>query len=371
MVEKLSVTKNIKELMELYGIPGEIVMCLRTEGGHINDTYYVVALSPIGARREFIFQRVNTSVFTEPLKIMHNISVITEHIARKYGKGSKESTQIISYLHNEDGRNYSILSDGSFWRVSEYVVGVGYEQIDDPSILKNAGYMFGNFQNMLSDLDTDMLAYTIPNFHNTSKRFEAFDKSVNEDVEGRVVKAQKEIKFFYDNREIADKLVNLEKTGVLPLRVTHNDTKYNNMLVNPIYKTPLCVLDLDTVMPGLSAHDYGDAIRCAANTSVEDETDLSRVALDKEYFEAFTEGFVGAAKDFLTPDEVDSLALGAVTITYELASRFLADYLNGDTYFKISRSKHNLERARCQIRLAEDMMANYDYMSNTIKRYYQ
>lgn len=371
MVEKLSVTKNVKELMELYGIPGEIVMCLRTEGGHINDTYYVVVLSPIGTRREFIFQRVNTSVFTEPLKIMHNIAVITEHVAKKYGKGSKESTQIMSYLSNNEGRNYAILSDGSFWRVCEYVLGVGYEQIDDPSVLRDTGYMFGHFQSMLSDLDTDRLAYTIPDFHNTAKRFEAFERAVSDDLEGRAAKAQEEIKFFYDNRELADKLVNLEKTGVLPLRVTHNDTKYNNMLVNPIFKEPLCVLDLDTVMPGLSAHDYGDAIRCAANTSVEDETDLSKVALDKVYFEAFTDGFVNEAKVFLTPAEVDSLALGALTITYELASRFLADYLNGDTYFKISRRRHNLERARCQIRLAEDMIRNYDYMCNTVKRYYQ
>lgn len=371
MIENLAVTRNIRELMKRYGVKGEILFCQRNESGHINDTHYVVVMTPRGVRREFIFQRVNTSVFTEPLKIMHNIAQISAHIEKKYGAGSKETTQIMGYLCNTDGKNYTVLDDGSFWRANEYVTGVGYDQIDDPSILKDTGFMFGHFQNMLSDMDTGLLEYTIPDFHNTAKRFIAFDDMVKADPAKRADTAKAEIDFFYAHKDIADDLVNLEQSGVLPLRVTHNDTKYNNMLVDVITKEPVCVLDLDTVMPGLSAHDYGDAIRCAANTSVEDERDLTKVALDKTYFEAFTEGFVTEAKAFLTPAEVDSLALGALTITYELASRFLADYLDGDNYFKISRRRHNLERARCQIRLAEDMMKNYDYMCNVIKRYYQ
>ncbi len=367
----MTITTKIRELMDLYGIDGEIMVCQRNESGHINDTYFVVVRTSGLERREFIFQRVNTAVFTEPCKIMHNIACITAHLNAKYGAKSKETTEIMSYLSNQNGKNYTHLSDGSFWRVNAFVDGIAYDQIDDPSILHDTGYMFGHFQNMLSDLDTSILEYTIPDFHNTKKRFEAFDAKVREDPNDRVRRTEKEIAFFYDNHEIADRLVNLQNTGALPLRVTHNDTKYNNMLVDAITKEPVCVLDLDTVMPGLSAHDYGDAIRCAANTSVEDETDLSRVRLDKTYFEAFTKGFVTEAKAFLTPAEVDSLALGALTITYELASRFLADYLDGDNYFKISRRHHNLERARCQIRLAEDMMTQYDYMCNTVKRYYQ
>lgn len=371
MIEKLSVTNNIRELMEHYGIDGEIILCQRNNSGHINDTHYVIIMTKRGIRREYMFQRVNTTVFTEPLKIMHNIACITDHIAAKYGAQSKETTEIMSYLTNREGKNYTVLSDGSFWRVNEFVTGIAYEQINDPAILRDTGYMFGHFQNMLSDLDVAKLEYTLPDFHNTHKRFEAFDAKVKENPVDRVDRAQPEIDFFYGHQQIADRLVDLQETGVLPLRVTHNDTKYNNMLVDAITKDPICVIDLDTVMPGLSAHDYGDAIRCAANTSVEDETDLSKVALDKTYFEAFTEGFVTEAKAFLTPAEVDSLALGALTITYELASRFLADYLDGDNYFKISRRHHNLERARCQIRLAEDMIANYDYMCNTVKRFYQ
>lgn len=371
MIENLSVTRNIEELMKRYGIEGEIILCQRNDTGHINDTHYVAIYTPEGKRREFMFQRVNTAVFTEPLKIMFNISKITDHLSRKYGPGSKETTEIMSYLLNDEGKNYTILSDGGFWRVNEFVVGVSYDQIDDPSILHDTGYMFGHFQNMLSDLDTRNLEYTIPDFHNTVKRFAAFERKVKEDPAGRAVQAEEEIRFFYDHRDIADRLVRLQEQGTLPLRVTHNDTKYNNMLVNALTKEPVCVIDLDTVMPGLSAHDFGDAIRCAANQSVEDETDLSKVGLDKTYFEAFTQGFVGEAKHFLTPQEVDSLALGALTITYELASRFLADYLDGDNYFKISRRFHNLERARCQIQLAKDMMANYDYMCATVKKYYQ
>ena len=371
MIENLSVTRNIRELMKQYGINGELVVCQRNDSGHINDTHYVVVMTPRGTRREFIFQRVNTNVFAEPLKIMHNIARITDHLAKKYGEGSKETTEIMSYLYNKNGKNYTVLPDGSFWRINEFVTGVAYDQIDDPSILHDTGYMFGHFQNMLSDLDTETLQYTIPDFHNTQKRFAAFDAKVQEDPVQRANGATREIEFFYQNKNIADRLVKLQETGVLPLRVTHNDTKYNNMLVDAITKEPVCVLDLDTVMPGLSAHDFGDAIRCAANKSVEDETDLTKVGLNKTYFEAFTKGFVTEAKHFLTPNEVDSLALGALTITYELASRFLADHLDGDKYFKISRRHHNLERARCQIQLAKDMMDNYDYMCNTVKKYYQ
>ncbi|MCI8332255.1 MAG: aminoglycoside phosphotransferase family protein [Clostridiales bacterium] len=371
MIENRAVTRSVEALMKRYGIKGEIILCQRNDTGHINDTHYVVVYTPEGTKREFMFQRVNTAVFTEPLKIMFNISKISNHLVEKYGAGSKETTEIMSYLINDAGENYTILDDGSFWRVNEFVVGVSYDQIDDPSVLHDTGYMFGHFQNMLSDLNAEELQYTIPDFHNTAKRFEAFDRKVKENPADRAAGIEKDIQFFYDYKEIADRLVRLQQQGRLPLRVTHNDTKYNNMLVNALTKEPICVIDLDTVMPGLAAHDFGDAIRCAANKSVEDEVDLSKVGLDKTYFEAFTKGFVTEAKQFLTEDEVESLALGALTITYELASRFLADYIDGDNYFKITRRFHNLDRARCQIQLAKDMMNNYDYMCATIKRYYQ
>ena len=371
MIERLSVLRNVRKLMDLYDIKGEIVICLRNDMGHINDTYYVGIVTPYGNRRDCIFQRVNTNVFTEPMKIMHNIGAVSTHLVKKYGLESTERTEVMSYLRNRMGQNYTVLEDGGFWRVSEFVVGVCYDQIDDPKILRDTGYMFGHFQNMLSDLDTSTLEYPIPDFHNTKKRLEALEAKISEDPEDRCERAVKEIDFFLSNKDIANKLCDLEKTGVLPLRVTHNDTKYNNMLVDAISKKPICVIDLDTMMPGLTAHDYGDAIRCAANKSTEDEIDLSKVGLDRTYFEAFTEGFVTEAKNFMTPEEADSLALGALTITYELASRFLADYIDGDKYFSISRRNHNLERARCQIQLARDMMANYDYMDNTVRKFYK
>lgn len=370
MVENLTVIRRVEELMKLYGISGEIVVCQRNNSGHINDTHYVVVLTPRGTRREYIFQGVNTSVFKEPLKIMHNISVISDHIVNKYGADSREATEIMTYLTNRDGKNYAVLSDGTFWRINEYVEGIAYDQIDQPKVLHDTGYMFGHFQNMLSDCDTSNLEYTIPDFHNTKMRLDALKDKINEDPCNRVARVEKEISFFMDNEQIADRLVGLQESGNLPLRVTHNDTKYNNMLVNAVTKEPICVLDLDTVMPGLSAHDYGDGIRCAANKAVEDEKDLSLVGLDKTYFESFTKGFVTEGKNFLTVDEIDSLALGALTITYELASRFLLDYIDGDNYFKISRRGHNIDRARCQIRLAQDMMNNFDYMENVIKKYY-
>ena len=371
MVEKLSILRNVKQLMDIYGIKGEIIVCLRNDSGHINDTYYVVIVTPQGLRRDYTFQRVNSNVFTNPMQIMHNVAAVSDHLTKKYGPFSKEKSEVMSYLTNLEGKNYTVLDDGGFWRIAEFVIGVAYDQIDDPQILRDTGYMFGHFQNMLSDLDTSKLEYTIPDFHNTKKRIDALAKKAAEDPLGRCDRVKKELDFFFSQRDIADKLVDKQLSGELPLRVTHNDTKYNNMLVDALSKRPICVIDLDTIMPGLSAHDYGDAIRCAANKSTEDEVDLSKVGLDTTYFEKFTEGFVTEAKNFLTPAEADSLALGALTITYELASRFLLDYIDGDNYFKIARRNHNLERARCQIRLAEDMLARYDYMCNTVARYYQ
>jgi hypothetical protein len=242
--------------------------------------------------------------------------------------------------------------------------------VEDSKILRSAGYAFGRFQHLLSDFPMDRLYYTIPDFHNTRKRLkDLFDITAKDPLE-RTRECQQEIRFFERYREIATKLDDMLEKGEMPLRVTHNDTKYNNILMDRDTCEPLCVIDLDTVMPGLAVHDFGDAIRFAANTAAEDETDLSRVRLNMENYEEFARGFIKASKGFLTDNEIGNMALGAIVITIELASRFLADHIGGDKYFRIHREGHNLQRARCQIKLAEDMLSKYDDMCKIVEKYY-
>ena len=244
---------------------------------------------------------------------------------------------------------------------------ITYDFVENSQVLPSAGYAFGRFQAMFADFPLEKLHATIPDFHNTSKRLDTLFEVVAQDPLGRAKDLQDEIHFFEQHKELASRLDEMLAAGEVPLRVTHNDTKYNNILMHKDSGEPLCVIDLDTVMPGLAMHDFGDAIRFAANTAEEDEPDLSKVGINMDNYRAFTQGFVAACQGFLTPAEIDSMALGAITITIELASRFLADHINGDKYFRIHRENHNLDRARCQIKLAQDMIARYDEMCAVVR----
>lgn len=356
----------LRKISKNYHLQGEIKDYTTCVNGHINDTYRVIYQTPKNTYEEYIFQRINGYVFEEPQKVMHNIKEITKHVEVKK---TDDDCDIISFLDNKDGVNYT-LHENEFWRVCHFVKdSVTFDTAEDPKVLRSAGYAFGRFQDLLSDFPMDKLYNTIPDFHNTKKRLNDFFEVVELDPFGRVKDVEKDIRFFEKHRALASKLIDMQEAGTLPLRVTHNDTKYNNILMHKETMEPLCVIDLDTVMPGLTMYDFGDAIRFAANTAVEDEVDLSKVALNMENYEAFTKGFLSAAKGFLTKSELDNMALGAVIITIELASRFLADHINGDQYFRIHRENHNLERARCQIKLAEEMLKNYEEMCATVERY--
>ncbi len=355
--------ETLKTVSTHYDLPGVLLEYRHCNNGHINDTYHVKYANDDNTVDEYIFQRINGFVFKEPLKVMGNIKEITTHVQ---SRKSLADCDIISYFDNAEGCNFT-LHDGSFWRVCHYVRNsVSYETAEDPKVLRSAGYAFGRFQHLLSDLPMDRLHDTIPDFHNTKKRLDDFFGVVARDPLGKAKEVKDDIRFFEENREIASKLINLQEAGELPLRVTHNDTKYNNILMDQDSCEPLCVIDLDTVMPGLSMYDFGDAIRFAANTAVEDEADLSKVGLNMVNYEEFARGFISASKDFLSDKELENMALGAIVITIELASRFLADHLNGDKYFRIHRPNHNLERARCQIKLAQDMMDKYEEMHKII-----
>lgn len=356
--------QTLEKVLENYRLTGTITQAEQCVSGHINDTYMVTLAADDGGADQLVLQKINSYVFKDPEKVMHNIREVTRHVQ---GKETSGSCDIIPFLDDPQGRNFTCV-DGQYWRVCRYVQdSVTYDFVEDSRVLYSAGYAFGRFQSMLFDLPMKKLYETIPDFHNTRKRLDDFFAAVAEDPLGRAADVQDSVDFFLRHRELACRLADLQQNGAIPLRVTHNDTKYNNILMHRETCEPLCVIDLDTVMPGLTAHDFGDAIRFAANTAVEDEPDLTKVGLNLEHYTEFTRGFMQACQGFLTEREVETMALGAVIITIELASRFLADHIGGDKYFRIHRPNHNLDRARCQIRLAEDMLDKYDAMCRIVE----
>ena len=354
--------KKFKKLMELYGINGEIREYSQITNGHINETYYVLVENGQYVN-PYVFQKVNTYVFKEPVKVMNNIMMIDNFIKNN---NKKSACKIITFLVNGEYKNYTEV-DGEFWRICVFEENtVTFEVVENPAILRSSGYAFGDFLNVISDFPAEKLNITIPDFHNTRKRLENFFRIVGLDENNRAKDVRDEIKVFEKYHDFCCKLTDMADAGKLPQRPVHNDTKYNNILLDKDTFKPVCVLDLDTIMPGLVAHDFGDAIRFAANRAAEDEVDLSKVYLDFDYYREFTRGFTDAIGGSMTDAEIETLALGAPTITFELASRFLADHIDGDKYFAIHRADHNLERARCQMKLATDMMDKLDDMCHFV-----
>lgn len=277
---------------------------------------------------------------------------------------------MLFFLKAKDGKNYYLDEENNFWRAYIYVDNAfTYDYPENNDILRLVGDGFGLFQNRLSDFDASILYETIPNFHNTKVRIETFKNSVKKDSCKRVSRAEKEISYILSAEKEASVLSELVDNEAVPLRVTHNDTKCNNLLFDKNLKIPVAVIDLDTIMPGLSAYDFGDAVRVVASTAMEDEPDISKVHIDLERFESFTSGFVSRVSSHLEPKEIDLFALGAFTMTYEVGLRFLTDYLDGDVYFKIGYPEHNLIRARVQLALADDIRKNLEEMKNIVKKY--
>lgn len=360
MSENKDLIKLLKNVAEKFVLQGELEEVELITRGNINTTYRV----KYSNGKQYVFQKVNTYVFKEPRHIMQNIDYVTEHIREKNNATDKPS---LHFYHTAERDNFWFDDDGNFWRVFNYVTNtVTYQISSDPKVLYMAGRAFGEFQTQLADFEAEKLYETIPDFHNTKKRLEKFFLDVEKDECGRVSEVKKEIEYISACREKASELTRLLEEGKLPLRVTHNDTKINNVLFDEKTNEPVVVIDLDTVMPGLPAHDFGDAVRFAANTAEEDEPDTSKVSLNLDLYRAFAEGFVETATG-LTEVEIDSLALGAFTITIELATRFLDDYITGDKYFKVNYEGHNLVRCRCQLALAQDMEKKFDEMNKIIK----
>lgn len=352
----------LKAVGQKFRLPGEIYSYDTITIGNINSTYKVTYTQNDSALKSYLFQRVNTNVFKNPVEIMENIDRVTTFICGKY-----PDQVTLRFYHTDEGLNYYLYGEDAFWRVVNYVDSVTFDSSDDLGIIEATGKAFGNFQTQLSDFDGSLLHETIPDFHNTKKRLDTLFSHVDEDPCGRVGDVQKEIAYIASVREKAAALSVQFAAGEIPKRVTHNDTKCNNVLFDRKTKEPIVVIDLDTIMPGMSMYDFADAVRFIANTAVEDEPDTSKVFFDTAKFRAFARGFIGETYRSLEPIEIRNLVSATFSITIELASRFLDDYVTGDNYFRCAYPKHNLVRTRCQLKLAEDIERKWDELEWIVK----
>jgi hypothetical protein len=327
--------------------------------GHVNETYLVV--TDTGAK--FILQKLNKSVFKDPVSLMNNIFNVTNHLKQRV----KSKREVLSIVPTLTGNIYEVDENKEYWRVYDFVPdSICLEKAESLNDFYQSALAFGRFQDLLSDFPVDTLVETIPGFHDTVLRYEAFKNAVSQDVCGRAKHVQREIDFALSHEGSASVFIDLLKENKIPLRVTHNDTKLNNVLFDKKTRTGLCVVDLDTVMPGLVMNDFGDAIRFGASTASEDEKDLSKVHLDIELYAAFTKGFIEACGKNISQLEIDLLPTGAKIMTLECGVRFLTDYLSGDTYFKIHYSDQNLDRCRTQFKLVSDMERKWSEMNKIV-----
>lgn len=359
---------NIEKVVKAFGFE-ELVEYAPVGEGHIHSTYRITVKENGGEKRHLL-QQVNTYVFKNPVELMENIKGITSFLAKKITEaGGDASRETLQLLDTADGRSFYTDDDGLCWRCYNYIENAySLEEITCPEESYRSAKAFGTFSKLLADYPIDSLHETIVNFHNTVSRFADFKKAYEDDISGRVCTAKEEAEFFFAREKDCGVLLDLLKEGKLPLRVTHNDTKLNNVMFDKDTDRGLCVVDLDTVMPGLSLYDFGDAVRFSANTATEDERDLSKVSLSLEYFEAYVRGYLEAAGDALTDAEIEYLPFASKLLTLECGMRFLGDYFNGDVYFKISAPDGNLVRARTQISLVADMEKKMDEMKAIVAK---
>ena len=357
----MDINTKLQQICRGFRIEGTYVTFEHIKVGNVNQTYKVTFLKPDGILKHYIVQKVNTYAFRRPKEVMHNIDLVTEHIRAK-----KPGEIALHFHHTEDRKTYIMDEDG-FWRLCNYVQSDTYNDGSDPVVLQGAAQAFGEFQRLLHDFDASQLYETIYNFHNTPKRLETLFADAETDPMGRAAEVKEELDYIRSVSEDACRLSRMLEAGELPLRVTHNDTKINNVLFDHDTHRPLVIVDLDTVMPGLVAHDFGDAIRYAANFVAEDCPECEKAGCDLEVFRTFTQGFLKETAGMLTPAELDTLALSPFVLAVELASRFLDDYLLGDHYFTIRYPEYNLVRARCQIALAKDLWSKQEEMGRIVK----
>ena len=361
---------TFEEIFSNFPISGKLISCEPYGSGHINRTYKATFTD--GTKKtNYILQKINSTLFTNVDALMNNISLVTEYNRKKIiengGDPNRESLTIIKTV---DGKNYFKTPDDEYYRVYIFIEdAIGYDRVEKPEHFYESAVAFGKFAKLLDSFDSSKLYEVLPNFHNTVKRFQDFKTAVAEDKAGRAKLVQKEIEFALNQEKYTSRIVDLLNKGEIPSRVTHNDTKLNNVLIDVNTDKAICVIDLDTMMPGSILYDFGDSIRFGCNRQAEDTPDTASVVFDLPLFEEYTKGYLSVFGDAITKTEKDNLPMGAMLMTYECGIRFLGDYLNGDVYFRSSRENQNLDRARTQFKLVSDMQTVFDKMCNIVNKY--
>jgi Ser/Thr protein kinase RdoA (MazF antagonist) len=339
--------------------------------GHIHDTYVAWFRGRSGAKHRYLLQRINDHVFRDVEGLMANIAAVTDHLRKKIAElGGDPERSAITLIPTRDGATYWQSQQMDYWRAFVFIEGAAtYDVAESAHHVYEVAKAFGTFQKLLADFPAERLTETIPFFHHTARRYEAFQKAVAADVADRAHTARQEIAFVERRAADMTALLDLLAAGRVTLRVTHNDTKVNNVMISEVTSSAVCVIDLDTVMPGLAAYDFGDMVRSGASQSAEDEPDASKAGLDLSAYESIVRGYLDSAREFLTAEEVDSLPISARLMTLECGMRFLADYLSGDVYFKTRRPGHNLDRCRTQFRMVGDMEHRFSDLQRIVQQW--
>ncbi len=360
----------LNEVLGAFDYPATLVGAVRYGQGHINDTFCVLCQSQEGDCIRFILQGLSMAAFPRQDELMENFIGITSHLRKKIiANGGDPLRETLSLVKTKDGKDYYTDATGKAWRLTPFIENTDCYQSATPELFEASARAFGRFQYLLSDYPAETLHESIVNFHNTEDRFAKFEAALAADKMGRAKEVEAEVKFAMDHKADCSVALQALRDGKLPLRVTHNDTKLNNILIDRETGEGICVIDLDTTMPGLSINDFGDSIRFGANHSKEDEKDLSKVNFDIELYEAYTRGFLEGAQGGLTKAELEYLPWGAKLMTLECGIRFLTDYLEGDNYFRIHYPEQNLDRCRTQFKLVADMEQQWEAMATVVAKY--
>lgn len=364
-------SNNMEEIINKFRFDGEFLSIEPFGFGHINSTYAVYFKFVNKAPIRYILQKINTNIFKNPYELMKNIYAVTNHLKNKIiENGGNPEHETLTIIKTKNDELLYKDSEGGYWRSYIFIENATcYQVVEKPVLFYNAAKAFGKFQRLLSDFSADDLFEIIPNFHNTVSRYEDFINAVEKNISGRAELVKEEIQFVKDRQSDCGKFLSLIENGKLPLRVTHNDTKLNNIMMDNKTDEGICIIDLDTIMPGSILYDFGDSIRFGASSAEEDEMDLSKVNMVMELFEEYTKGYLSEASSTLTDVEIENLAFSAKIMTFECGMRFLGDYINGDVYFKIHRDGQNLDRARTQFKLVADMENKLDNMNKIVDKY--
>ena len=363
---------DFQELINNFRVcDGELVSCERYGEGHINETYLAI-MNADGKEKKYILQKINKSLFKKVDKLMNNIVLVTEFVRKKVAaKGGDPDRDVLTVVYTKDYKSFYYSPEyDEFFRVYIFIDhAIAHQHAEREGQFYQSAVGFGTFAMQLSDFDASQLYEVLPDFHNTQKRYENFMHSVTADKFKRAKTVTEEINFVLSRERYCRRIVDMLDSGAMPLKVTHNDTKLNNVMLDEVTDKAVAVIDLDTVMPGSICYDFGDSIRFGCNTAAEDEKDLSKVVFDIGLFEEYTKGYLTAMGDSITKTEKDNLAFGAILMTYECGMRFLTDYLDGDTYFRTKYEGHNLNRARTQFKLVSDMEKQIEQMNKIVNKY--